>query len=97
MICNRNLKKNQLIFNSLLPGFEEFESSTSAPPPKKKKAYKKAPEPFTTYYDDSPEDGGDLSNQLKNRKRKRSGKKSLRFDFIDGAAVAMKYESRMPI
>ncbi len=59
---------------SLLPGFEEFESSTSAPPPKKKKVYKKAPEPFTTYYDDNPEDDGDLSNQLKNRKRKRSGK-----------------------
>lgn len=58
-----------------LPGFEEFESSNSAPPPKKKKNYKKAPEPFTTYYDDKSEDDGDLSNQLKNRKRKRSGSK----------------------
>ena len=29
-----------------------------------------------------------LSNQLKNGKRKRSGKKSLRFGIIDGTAVA---------
>ena len=88
MIFNQNFKENQLIFNSLLPGFEEFESSNSAPPSKKKKVNKKAPEPFTTYYDDNSEDDGDLSNQLKNRKRKRSGKKSLRFEIIDGAAVA---------
>ena len=88
MICNQFFFLNQLIFNSLLPGFEEFESSTSAPPSKKKKVYKKAPEPFTTYYDDNSEDDGDLSNQLKNRKRKRSGKINLLFEIIDGAAVA---------
>ena len=88
----RNLQRNQLIFDSLHSGFEEFESSTSAPPPKKKKGYKKAPEPFTTYYDVNSEDDGDLSNQLKNRKRKRSGKKSLRFEITDGAAVAINLE-----
>ena len=76
----------------MLSGFEEFESSTSAPPPKKKKGYKKAPEPFTTYYDVNSEDDGDLSNQLKNRKRKRSGKKILHFEITDGAAVAINLE-----